>query len=52
MINEKRRWLRSIKDPVGRIFEVGEDVPEGWARHPPKPKKKRAYKKRIKKAEE
>jgi len=52
MINEKRRWLRSIEDPVGRIFEVGEEIPDGWDRHVPKAKKKRAYKKRVKKAEE
>lgn len=44
-------WLRSKEDPVGRIFEVGEEIPEGWARQVPKedpPKKKRTYKKRIK----
>lgn len=46
-INEKRRVLRSKECPQGRIFEVGEEIPDGWARHVPKEKKKRTYKKRA-----
>ena len=49
MINEKRMVLRSKECPEGRIFEVGEEIPKGWARqlHELKaaPKKKASKKK-------
>ena len=55
-INEKRMVLRSKECKEGRIFEVGEEIPDGWARQlselpekAPAKKKKVAKKKAIKK---
>ena len=31
MINDHRQWL--YKNKKGRIFEAGEEIPEGWVDH-------------------
>ena len=36
MINKHRQWLYSKDCPKGRIFEEGEDVPEGYVDSPAK----------------
>ncbi len=62
MINDRRQYLYSNECPDGRIFEIGDEVPEGFVDTPAKlvkkaketetevepVKQKRAYNRKIK----